>query len=406
MLGFEVKKHSCIPAPHPVNHTPMTYGIDKPVYEKLNKTFHDQWGVSLRVATPGGDIVMGQPDCLSSCTARCSRAIAHVIAESLRWGEPAVYDWPGGFVFWAVPLMYNAELLGGLVACAPEKMVFPEEEDGLGMDLKAACESLLDLAAEANVTNGVLLAVRRERHQREQKRAEAIHAMKSRPSKNMLEAYLREEPELLSAIRQGDRPEAVSILNRVLTAIYFNAGDNFDLIKSFVMELVVTMCRTAVEGGGAPQELLGTNYANLVDLGRMESEEELTPWLGQMLKRMMDAIEKQDAPSAISQVNRGVEYIHQNYAEPITRDMAARAADMSPTKFSKSLKAQTGKGFTDLLNQVRMDNAARMLRHTDMGLFQIALEVGFNDQSYFTKVFRRHLGCTPKEYRKANVKED
>jgi transcriptional regulator GlxA family with amidase domain len=48
---------------------------------------------------------------------------------------------------------------------------------------------------------------------------------------------------------------------------------------------------------------------------------------------------------------------------------------------------------------LRVDRAAELLRHTDKGLLQIALEVGFNDQSYFTKVFRRYLRMTPREYR-------
>ena len=54
---------------------------------------------------------------------------------------------------------------------------------------------------------------------------------------------------------------------------------------------------------------------------------------------------------------------------------------------------------SDLLNQLRVNRASLLLRQTDKSLVQIALECGFRDQSYFTKVFRRVAGKTPREFR-------
>jgi AraC-like DNA-binding protein len=52
-----------------------------------------------------------------------------------------------------------------------------------------------------------------------------------------------------------------------------------------------------------------------------------------------------------------------------------------------------------------VNRAAELLRKTDKSVLQIALEVGFSDQSYFTKVFRRHHRMTPRQYRLARAGE-
>jgi transcriptional regulator GlxA family with amidase domain len=73
---------------------------------------------------------------------------------------------------------------------------------------------------------------------------------------------------------------------------------------------------------------------------------------------------------------------------------------MSPSHFSRYFRKHLGQSFTDVLNQMRIDRAADMLANSDRDLKMIALDTGFPDQSYFTKVFRRHRGLTPAEFRR------
>ncbi|MBN2712156.1 MAG: helix-turn-helix transcriptional regulator, partial [Planctomycetes bacterium] len=140
--------------------------------------------------------------------------------------------------------------------------------------------------------------------------------------------------------------------------------------------------------------------ASLTQLARIDSEEELTRWLIAMLENIMDSIRQLSERTGANNVTDGMDFILENYAAPITRDHAAAAAHMSPSQFSRVLKEKTGKGFTDYLNQVRIDRATELIRKSGMSIMQIALEVGFNDQSYFTKVFRRHTNLTPRAYQK------
>jgi YesN/AraC family two-component response regulator len=63
------------------------------------------------------------------------------------------------------------------------------------------------------------------------------------------------------------------------------------------------------------------------------------------------------------------------------------------------MKEKFGRSFTEILNQMRIDKSKELLRRTDKSIVEICLECGFNDQSYFTKVFQRYTGHTPREYR-------
>jgi AraC-like DNA-binding protein len=223
--------------------------------------------------------------------------------------------------------------------------------------------------------------------------------MKTQETCSLRRTYMREEPELLAAIRQGDLPAARRILDRLLVVMHQRAGGDLELTKSFFMELVITMVRAAVEVGGSAEELLGANYANIVALAGMSEYEQVAPWLTSMLESLMASIHSHARTSAPVLITAAMDYIDEHYAENLTRDEVAEVCYMSPTHFSRTFKRQVGRTFVDMLNQVRVNHAAELLVHTDRELALVALDCGFNDQSYFTKVFRRYTGMPPGEFR-------
>lgn len=374
-----------------------TIGLSQEVFARLTALYHQRWHIAISVAMPDGSIAY-PPAANDSELLQSVRSLA--IAEALRWGEPAVEPAADGTIVWAVPLMHNSEVVAGLIATIAERTVFPDGTMSASLDIRAACHDLRRLAEESNLTNAALLDAQRSESNRERLRAEAIHAFKAGSSYDMRAAYLLEEPMLLAAIRKGDRPQARAMLNRVLVAMIHRAGENIELIKSFFMELVVMLTRTAVEAGGQPEELLGSNYDSIAQLSRIRNDEELSPWLSEMLERIMDSIHRHRKTSAPDMLSRALHFMAEHCCEDISRNEAAEAAFMSPSHFSRYFKKHLGQSFTDVLNQMRIDRAADMLANTQKDLKIISLETGFPDQSYFTKVFRRYRGMTPADFRR------
>ncbi len=118
------------------------------------------------------------------------------------------------------------------------------------------------------------------------------------------------------------------------------------------------------------------------------------------LEHLLDAIQSTRRRDAATQLFDAMAYMERRCGERISRDDVARAAGLSPSHFSYLIRQESGATFTDLLNRMRVDRAAELLSRTNKSLSMIALEAGFTDQSYFTKVFKRYRRQAPLQYRK------
>jgi AraC-like DNA-binding protein/ligand-binding sensor protein len=377
----------------------------RPVFEQLAADYAAAWGLEVSLVNPTGEVAVGPDHCHSSCRGgrACRATRARAVAESARWGQPHILLCPDGMMVWAVPVMQNARLLGGLVAAAPD-----HENGGAAWDtarVREAAEDLLQRAETANLTNAAQLRLQRQAARRESERAEAIQAAKDGHYRSIREIYLVEEPELIAAVKRGDRPAAREIINRLLTGIYFMGRRRPQLLKSFLLELVVVMSRSAVEAGADPAELLGANYSSFSDLARIEGEEKLTAWLVAMLERTMDAIVTHHRYPIGVLLSEAIRYMGEHLGDDISRDDIARRACLSPAHFSRVVKQTFGHSFTDLLARMRVDRARELLHLTEKPLAEISAECGFADQSYFTKVFQKHTGQTPREFRRSHPAE-
>jgi AraC-like DNA-binding protein/mannose-6-phosphate isomerase-like protein (cupin superfamily) len=97
------------------------------------------------------------------------------------------------------------------------------------------------------------------------------------------------------------------------------------------------------------------------------------------------------------------EWLRDHYAERISVADAAGICAMSETQFMKLFKKATGSTFVHYLTRLRLSQAARLLRDTDLPIGQIAAQVGFCDQSYFDRKFKDHFHATPNESRRAPI---
>ena len=115
---------------------------------------------------------------------------------------------------------------------------------------------------------------------------------------------------------------------------------------------------------------------------------------------LMDSINRHADNEYSRPVRYAMRYIEENYGADITVDKIAGQIYMSPAYFSALFKKETGINFTQYLTQYRINMAKEILEHTDKNVQEIAGELGFHDQRYFSKVFQKYVGKTPTEFRK------
>ena len=99
-------------------------------------------------------------------------------------------------------------------------------------------------------------------------------------------------------------------------------------------------------------------------------------------------------------IQKAQEYIRKNYSEQdISLHSVAKEVNISPNHFSTIFSQETGETFICYITRVRLDRAKALLRTTQMRTSEIGYEVGYNDTHYFSYVFKKNTGMTPKEYR-------
>ena len=99
-------------------------------------------------------------------------------------------------------------------------------------------------------------------------------------------------------------------------------------------------------------------------------------------------------------VQAALQEITQNYREASLSNVA-RTYGVSLAYVSECVRTQTGKTYKELLQKHRMETAARLLRRSDLNIQQIITQVGYENTSYFYRLFHERYGQSPREYRNA-----
>jgi AraC-like DNA-binding protein len=94
-----------------------------------------------------------------------------------------------------------------------------------------------------------------------------------------------------------------------------------------------------------------------------------------------------------------LKYVENNYADKITIAEIAKLVNFSESHFMRYFKETIGTSFIDYLKDYRLTMAARLLKSSDSQILNIAIDVGFDNLSYFNRSFKAKYGVTPRQYR-------
>lgn len=102
---------------------------------------------------------------------------------------------------------------------------------------------------------------------------------------------------------------------------------------------------------------------------------------------------------------KAIAYMREHYMEPLNLDFIAEKCGLSNSYFSRKFKEQTGENYIDVLTDIRIREAQRLLGTTDLSIGEIVEKVGYCDDKHFRRVFQKIIGLRPAEYRKKIKKE-
>ena len=128
----------------------------------------------------------------------------------------------------------------------------------------------------------------------------------------------------------------------------------------------------------------------------------------QMLDRVADELFGKQEEAGVDQVEEknhlvelAREYVEEHYYENLMLADVAQKVGISAGYLSTLFQKQLSQGFIDYLNEVRIEYACTYLQQNYLKTYEIAYKVGFKDEKYFSKVFKKIKGQSPSEYRKS-----
>ena len=271
----------------------------------------------------------------------------------------------------------------------------------------ARANALMNLLTETMTPASEELLFRRALASQQKQISELISAHKREQAGGERETPLRPhdypihlEREMLGRVRLGDKNGARAMLNELLAHIFLRSPGNMELMKARLLELVVMISRAAVESGAELERLLGLNYNFISEAADIDDYEELCGWVVKVLDAFLDAVYESRSLSSSRQLADALSYIRTHHMLNLTLEDVAAQVYVSPFYLSHMFKEKLGVTFVEYLTRVRVETAKNYLLNTQLPITAIAEKVGYEDASYFGKVFKKLTGVTPKGFRR------
>jgi AraC-like DNA-binding protein/ligand-binding sensor protein len=326
----------------------------------------------------------------------CSCLHMEAINKARQLGGSYIYVCPGNLVFWTSPFYSGERYAGSLFSGGVQST---EENSG---KVKALANMMLICADQISgmsfVQKSIKLRFKKPNDTYIPDKIQKKQPVNERNGEN--DACSTDmERMLLACLRRGDNVEGRKILLSLLHTQYLELNQNFPAFRLKAMELAVLLSRAAADLDEKDDTILEASSRCLKKIEESSGFEEIAEILAAITENMSGKIFSFHGVRHFSALRKAERYIWENYTRKISLKEIAGASGLSAPYFSTIFKEEMGENLSNYLNRMRVEKAASMLLTTDMPINEIASACGFEDQSWFSKIFKNSTGLTPGKYR-------
>jgi len=216
---------------------------------------------------------------------------------------------------------------------------------------------------------------------------------------------LKEGDPLVDKLKYAAKGDIQSIIDESMELIKKNP-DQFSVFASYLLvDLIFAVSKLVEKLGGNIKELYPEILQRKFIDDAVSDETNFTKTLEQVLHFALEFRDSKVTGKYADVILKAKRFIEENYADPnTTLTTVAEAVALSPNHFSTIFSQECKTTFIEYLTNVRMENAKRLMRETDMKGYDIAYECGFSDPHYFSYIFKKNTGLSPREYKLSNEK--
>ena len=215
------------------------------------------------------------------------------------------------------------------------------------------------------------------------------------------------ENQFLHTIEKGDAENVLSAHDRMASAALRDRRYTSAVYQDINVSLSIlrALARKAAENGGA--SVVEVNEITQRAVQRMQAEinaQKKVQITRAMFVELAEAVDRARSRlgSYSPPIRKAADTLRHNYSQSLSLEQLAAHVGLSPSHLSRSFSKEVGMSISQYVAAIRCEEAAAMLTGSDASVQQISAYVGYLDNNYFVKVFKKQYGMTPTEYRAKN----
>lgn len=210
-----------------------------------------------------------------------------------------------------------------------------------------------------------------------------------------------DESDFISAVKFGPDEKIEAVMVRISGKLE-SARVHYRQQQVYVFGVLNTVIQMIQQYDLNLEEILGGELEYLSVIDKLQKREEFSEWLLKTARKMNQAINQERDMTTRQVIQQAKQYIMDNYQNPdLSVEMICRHLHMSPAYFSTMFKKETGQAYIAYLTEIRLNKAVELLNKTDDKTYVIASKVGYQEQNYFSYVFKKKFGVSPTKFRGA-----
>ena len=339
-------------------------------------------------------------------------------------GEPYYYRCWAGLLFATIPVAAQNKCCGGLTLGgfhaadeahdiaetvtqhlhawpSTDLEAFLSRLDSLRPITPSALRGLGSLVMETTFSSGLnsspFFHAQNEKYLQQRKIAEAFEDMRqqSLPPPDALGDTF----QFVSYLHRNDRTNAMEFMSKYLARLLMASNWDLAKLKAHLRVLLAVMTSEDILRGTPWTTATSHEIFYMTRLEKARSTEESCYEVAEMIQQYFAGQDRHPLPQQ-TMVERLLDWLQRHYSEEATLAVASKAVGASVSSVVHSLRRHTGKTYKQLLQEIRIAEARKMLATTRLEVSEIADRCGFFDQSHFTKALKKAINLTPGQFRK------
>lgn len=176
-------------------------------------------------------------------------------------------------------------------------------------------------------------------------------------------------------------------------------------VKGICGRLILISASGIEEMGIDVSRIIGPDFNPYQEMEKLDTLKDLHGWMSGLFRRLIELVQENRNLKFKGIISTALRYIEENFEKEMNLASVAAAVFVTPNYLSRIFKEEMGVNFVEWLNRYRIEKAKTLLMQPGAKTYSVAEKVGYRDYKYFSQMFKRFVGCSPKEFKEMKAQQ-